>query len=542
MNKSIQIISFLLFLIISNVNAQKFELGKVSIEELNEKSHPKDTSAVAAVLFDKGEVQFEYSQTDGFTVHTTVKKRIKIYKKEGYDWANKSVEYYLGGNGLNETVSFSDVVSYNLVAGKIEKTKIKSDGIFDEKINRYWGRKKITIPNVKVGSIIEYEYTIKSPRISELKEWAFQNSIPVNYSEFKTYIPEYFIYNPYQKGYVFPKVSVEKEKKTITIKTKERDLIRVSGGTTFSNDNIDYTQNKTTYLAENMPAMKQESYVNNIDNYTSSISHELSMTKYPNSVPKAYSTSWETVVKTIYDYDDFGPELNKTGYFEEDIKTLIANLNTQDEKIAAIFQYVKSRVKWDNYLGYSCNDGVKTAYKNKTGNVAEINLMLTAMLRYAGIEANPILVSTRSNGIAFFPSRTAFNYVIAGVEVSNNLILLDATDKFSVPNVLPLRDLNWFGRLIRKDGTSSEVDLMPKTVSRESSNLSFSLNSDGTVSGKIKNQFSNNNALDFRTKNSGTVQETYLENLENKNNNMEITEYVRENENDLSNLCPHVCR
>jgi hypothetical protein len=32
------------------------------------------------------------------------------------------------------------------------------------------------------------------------------------------------------------------------------------------------------------------------------------------------------VVKTIYEYDDFGPELEKTGYFEADIATLIKGL------------------------------------------------------------------------------------------------------------------------------------------------------------------------------------------------------------------------
>jgi hypothetical protein len=67
------------------------------------------------------------------------------------------------------------------------------------------------------------------------------------------------------------------------------------------------------------------------------------------------------------------------------------------------------------------------AYKDKTGNVAEINLMLTAMLRY-GLNANPVLVSTRSNGIAMFPNRTAFNYVIAAVENGGNYTLLDASD------------------------------------------------------------------------------------------------------------------
>jgi hypothetical protein len=83
----------------------------------------------------------------------------------------------------------------------------------------------------------------------------------------------------------------------------------------------------------------------------------------------------------------------------------------------------------------------KKKYKDKTGNVAEINLMLTAMLRYASLNANPVLVSTRSNGISFFPNRSAFNYVIA-IEVADGLIL-DATEQFSSPNILPLRVLNW---------------------------------------------------------------------------------------------------
>ena len=55
--------------------------------------------------------------------------------------------------------------------------------------------------------------------------------------------------------------------------------------------------------------MKEEAFVNNIDNYTTSLAQELSMTHYPNEPLKPYSTDWNAVVKTIYDYDDFGPEL-----------------------------------------------------------------------------------------------------------------------------------------------------------------------------------------------------------------------------------------
>ena len=384
-------------------NAQEFKLGKVSIAELQEKEHPKDPSAVAAILFKKGDVKFEYSQSEGFQMFTEVETRIKIYKKEGYDWANQNIRYYLSGN-LKESVSVSDAVTYNLVDGKIEKTKLKTEGEFDENINKYWGQKKITMPNVKEGSIIEFHYTIKTKSLGSLREWSFQSSIPVNHSEFTTYIPEFFVYNTNKKGFIFPKATTKSYSKSISLTSKEREGLLVK--TNIQQEEFTYQETQTIYLAENLPAMKEEAYVNNIENYTSSISHELSMTKFDNRPTKIYSLDWESVTKTIYEFEDFGLELNKSGYFEEDLKTVISGEKTRNETIGAIFNYVKSNIKWNGRYNFFCNDGVKSAYKNKTGNVAEINLMLTAMLRYAGFDANPVLVSTRSNGIALFPSLT----------------------------------------------------------------------------------------------------------------------------------------
>jgi hypothetical protein len=526
-------LAFFLFVatFFSNVNAQDFKLGKVSVVELQEKSHPKDPAAVAAILFKKGEVRFEYVEDKGFEIITVVQTRIKIYKKEGYDWANQAVRYYLANNG-EEKIYFKDAATYNLVGDKIEKTKLKNDGEFDEQINKYWGRKKITMPNVKEGSVIEFEYTIKSPRFSELIDWSFQSSVPVNYSEFRTYIPEYFVYTPNQKGYVFPRVSSEKNKRTIVRNSKER-AGGIVGNTTFSQDKTDYQETMTSYLAENLQAMKEEAYVNNIDNYTSSISHELSMTRFPKSSIELYSTDWPSVTKKIYENDDFGVELNKTGYFEDDINRVLTGLKTPYEKIDAIYNYVKTNLKWNDYYGYSCNDGVKKAYKDKTGNIAEINLMLTAMLRYGGLEANPVLVSTRSNGIALFPNRTAFNYVITAVETPKGMMLLDASDKFSSPNVLPFRALNWMGRLIRKDGTSDVVDLMPKANSNSTVMMNYSIDERGAVTGKLRQQQTDYNAMTFRRKVDNIIQDSYLEKLENENRKIEVTSYSRQNEKDL---------
>lgn len=529
-NKFVIILFFTLF--IFKANAQDFKLGNVSVVELQEKNHPMDSTAVAAILFEKGAVHFEYTQDDGFKMITEVTTRIKIYKKEGYEWANKAVSYYIGSNA-KETLSFSDATTYNFINGKIEKTKLKSDGEFDEKVNKYWGQKKITLPNVKVGSVVEFKYVVRSSRFSELTKWSFQSSIPVNYSEFKTFIPEYFTYNPNIKGFISPIVTKENSNKSLNYFYKPKVIQGEDLHTSTTQEKLEFVEARTVYITENLPAMKEEAYVNNIANYTTSVSHELSIVKFPNQPYKTLSTDWPSVVKTIYEYDDFGPELNKTGYFEEDLKVVINGLSSPEEKILAIFDHVKKSVRWNDYYGYSCNDGVKKAYKDKTGNVAEINLMLTAMLRHVGLNANPVLVSTRSNGIAFFPNRTAFNYVIAAVETPTGQALLDATDPFSTPNVLPLRVLNWEGRLIRIDGTSEQVDLMPKATSNDVVTMNYAIDTNGQVFGKLRRQRTNYNAIIFRRNIDNVKEDAYLERLENDNNKIEISEYSRTNEKDL---------
>ncbi len=72
------LIILFVFLLFSNANAQKYELGKVTIAELQEKEHPKDPSAPAAMLFRKCRVYFE-----DLTTITRVTTKIKFIKKRG---------------------------------------------------------------------------------------------------------------------------------------------------------------------------------------------------------------------------------------------------------------------------------------------------------------------------------------------------------------------------------------------------------------------------------------------------------------------------
>ncbi len=518
-------------LITGVVSSQEYELGKVTIKELQEKVHPIDSSASAAILFKKGEVKIVYDKEKGFVLKKSVIKRVKIYKKEGYDYANQIVSYESDDN-----LKIINAFTYNIVNEKIEKTKLEKEGVFDEKVNKYMQRKKIIFPNIKLGSIIEFEFLLESDRIGNISEWYFQSKIPVNFSEYKTYIPEYFIYKPYYKGSITPHISSFSKQKTLTIVNKQNHpaigtfTLQMSPNQETSRRASIYQETVTTYEVKNVPALKEELYINNLENYTSGISHELSIVKYPNSVPKSYSTDWESVVNTIYKFEDFGNELDKTNYFQDDVRLLTINLKENRAKVLAVLDYVKTKVKWNEYYGYWCNDGVKKAYEDNLGNVGEINLMLTSMLRYLGLNANPILVSTRSNGITILPSYSAYDYVISGVELDGEIVLLDATDKNSFLNILPIRDLNWHGQLIKKDGSSLPVDLMPKTNSRDYVTMMATIDAEGVVKGQVRRQLTDYNAFNYRSNYKGVKTDLIAEKTENEKGGIDITDFINENQ------------
>lgn len=522
MKKYICVLSF--FMLFQIAYSQSFELGKVTKSELQEKVHPIDTSAAAAFIFNKGKVSFEINS--GYYMLTEVEVKIKIYKKEGYSWGNQEIPFFAGSSN-KESVKFSNAVTYNLVNGEIQKTKAKEENEFLEILNKSFNIKKISMPNVKEGSIIEYKYTIITPFISSIRDWEFQKSIPVNHSELTTDIPEYVFYNIHKKGSLKVDETKNKLNKYIVINQDKNSYnYRQKIKNNYHDiDQISYIDNRTVYTLENIPALKNELFVNNVYNYASVIEHELSGVKFPNMSFESFANTWEDIARRINESEYIGDQINKTSYFEEDISNLLKGLSTVEEKTNAIFKYVQSRMNWNNRYSYSCFDGVKKAYNEKVGNYAEINLMLVSMLRFIGLDANPVLVSTRLHGISFFPSEKAYNVVIASVIVDGNLVLMDATSKNTLPNILPIHDLNWFGRLIRKDGATSLVDLTPKTPSFEIVNVLASIDEKATVFGKVRDQYVDYNALKFREDFLDQSKDIIVQKIEKENNGLEIDDY-----------------
>lgn len=520
--------------LVLSLNAQDYRYGKVSEEELQQLSDLAYPESNAAVLYRDHTIYFEYTQNLGFTQINQVHERIKIYNKEGFDQATKLIRFYSNfedSRANNESIRNLKGVTYNLEGGKIQEDKLKKDGIFEEVTNKYWKTTKFTMPNIKEGCIIEYIYTIESPNLG-IDDIAFQNSVPIKKLDFKLKTPEYFNYKKFinPKASYMPKLETSRENSSVTITSKERTGFYVSK-TNFDTSTFTYLTDVISASLMDIPPLIEEDFIDNIDNYKSKLIMELEFIKWPDEPINHYSTTWENVTKTIYKDQDFGNQLTKSGYYNKDIDALLAGISDPNEKIALLYGFVKSKVKWNGYNGYTSDSGVSRAYKDGTGNIGDINLMLTSMLRYAGLKANPVLISTKSNGIPLLPTRSGFNYVICAIENEDGLILLDATQKFSTFNILPLKSLNWMGRLIREDETSDWIELIPKNLSIENVSIIVEFNDDLFAKGKIRNSFTDYEAMRFRDKFENFSLQQITESLEKDYVNLKVSNLQIDNLN-----------
>tara|TARA_R110000868_G_scaffold117054_2_gene311030 strand:- start:4834 stop:6822 length:1989 start_codon:yes stop_codon:yes gene_type:complete len=514
------VVVLFIFLFYLKSNAQNLEYGNVSKEELLEKVHPIDSTAAAAIIFKKAKTYFVYERGNGFYLYHDFKIRFKVYKTKGLKWADFSVIYLNKREGFEEEiVKFSNCITYNLENGEIIVTPLRNEGNLKTNLNKYWNQTLITMPNVKVGSVIEINYTVKSRNNVRFPVFNFQYEIPVNYAEYQTDIPEVFIYKTLLTGYnkIEATSKIVKEAESFSHKYNQQS-------------DFPYKYQMASYKAVNIPALKEEAYVDNIKNYRSSIQHELETTRFPFDGVVDYSMTWDGVAKNIFDYNSFGRELNKDNYLDADLKTITTNVTNEQDKLEVIFKFVQSKMTFDGDYSILTDKGVKKAYKEGTGNTAEINLILIAMLKSAGIKTNPVLISTVDHGVPVYPNRTVFNSVIAAAEIDGKQILLDASNKYSSVGILPLEDLNWTGRLIKEDGESQEINLVPDKNSNENINIVVAIDAQGKMVGQTRIRKTDYAAQSFREQTALLTNDKYLEKLESDLGGILIDDYKQVND------------
>jgi len=519
---------FSVFLSASIATAQEFKFGKVSKEEVKEAFYSKDSTVDAAYLYRYRKTYFEYMESSGFHIVTEYHNRLKIYNKSGLDWAVEEISYYKPDSNEKEEVVGLKGFTFNLENGKVVKEKVVSKEIKDEKKNAFYSVKKVPFPNVKPGSVLDIKYKVVSPYATIIDDLDFQFGIPVKRIDYKVIIPSYFTFSKKNKGYysIHPKINKVNTSQTITSNVRTSAGYVGASGNQKRSSKLEYFNENIVYQADDVPAIsKDEPYVYSLNSYRGGIDFELIKVQFPNSNPKFYSSTWEKISRDIYQSSSFGGELSKVGYFENDLTPILSGSSSSLDKLVRVYQYVKSKVKWNGVYGWRKQLGGKKAFKEGVGSVADINLMLTSMLRFAGLNANPVLVSTKSNGIPVYPTQKGFNYVVSSVTLDNGgVVLLDATDGYLMPNQLPIRAINWNGRMIMKDGVSKWISLKSNKFGIEDHQLSVKLDQEGVINGMFRSKYYNLNAYTFRKSNNHLAEEELISKLEDKHQ-IEIDNY-----------------
>ena len=486
----------------------KIKFEKVSDEEVKMSVYEPDTSAAAVILFDDGSSRIGYNDMDGFILTYERFVRIKILKQAGTDWANFSIPVYYEGNIKEKLMNIKGVTT-NYENGKVVQTEMKKESVFRESENKYWDMVRLSLPSVKVGSVIDLKYTIYSPLFWNLRTWAFQYTIPVKWSRYEVSYPEYFIYNHSSLGYH----PLNSQKHT----TRYETILH----------NITYTVHDYNYVASYVPALKKEPYLTTLENYTTKMKFELATVNLISVGGRVnnYTQTWADIARRLLEDEDFGIQIKSANYASDDIAQLLSGKTDEKQKVLALYSYIQQNLKWNGFNSYHTSKSLKKIYTEKTGNSADINLLLLALLKEAGIDAAPVLLSTRENGLISFvhPSINDVNYVIVRAMVNGSPMLLDATERNLQAGLIPFRCLNGTGRLIRKAGVDEIALINPK--SNKNTIVTLELK-DGKFSGSLVSRNIGLSAFNFReaVKDAGGQKE-FFDKLKNQSGDFQVEDY-----------------
>jgi hypothetical protein len=199
-------------------------------------------------------------------------------------------------------------------------------------------------------------------------------------------------------------------------------------------------------------------------------------------------------------------------------------------KVKAIHKYLSHKILWDGTEDYTASKSLRTINSKEKGNNADINMLMICMLRNAGLKADPVILSTRSNGSINQVSAMVqqFNYMVVNVTVNGEAFLVDATDPLRPWNQLPFECLNGVGRLINTY-EARFVELKNSEEKNRSVHLDLTLSASGEVTGKYSERNTGYNALDIRKLVRNEGEDGYLDLIKTAFSDAEITNFRLEN-------------
>lgn len=442
--------------------AQTYKFGDIPDEHLEMEVYDKDSTARAVVLFSNGESRITFQRTK-FELRVFRHVRIKILTDEGLDEGDISIGFRNKDSESPQIIKGIKAESYTFGEnGKIIKESVGRRDRFEDKISDTYSEIKFTIPGLKKGSVLEYQYEIISDRPLDFPTWVFQRDIPVIWSEYNARVPEWFNFLTVYKGYHNYHISERTEyndRITVPRTTQNRSSDNAWGSprTSQSGPNtIDFVGTDHRFVMKDLPGIEDEPYMKASMDYLAHVRFQLESIQFFTILPDRYLSTWQEIVNELDEDVDFGKRLRSSTELSQGLAEAITDAETDLDKMINIYNHVANHMDWDeNYRLYAFDD-LKKSYVEGVGNSSEINLILIQMLREAGLEANPVILSTRFNGetINLFPIAGQFNHTIARVKIEDTFYLIDAKNDRRPYNILPYQVLNGNGLLIEKDNVT----------------------------------------------------------------------------------------
>lgn len=448
---------------------QQMDWGAVPTEDLQMTTYTLDTTASALVLGDEGYMNVGKDNSGQYEWLLRRHKRLKILTEAALDKYTDIVIYYAHKNGTDNIRQ----ISAQSIAPDGTITDVKKGDIFHEKINEYWSKATFAFPDVKVGSVLEYRYEHYSHRVLSPQSWSFRGPLPVrsSYFQFACYVPITYTYLLQGAEYMTAEKSELGE-----------DILHLGDTHVY----IDGTK----FWMQNGGAIQEEPFMTAVDDYHVKVRFQASATT---STITGLSTpvygTWESTNQELLDAADLGQNYRKNKRYKnllDAAESVIAKDLPKEDLLYKINRFITKEIPWSGKYGMWAIQSPDEAFAKHEGSISEIQYAALALLRQYGINAYPVLLSTRDNGlmITSFPFLDQFNYVIIIVEIKDVALLVDFSDPLLKPGLIREEALNGLGFMVHDD-TPAWISIGLPMV-RDVFAWNGKITAEGTLSGEMK--------------------------------------------------------
>ena len=396
----------LLVFFYSDLFAQKklkdFEIPELKKSDLGDKAFKDYPGSTLRIIYDHGLLTF-IPEGDAFRIEFSRSLRIKFLNDTVISAHNLGLSSF-------EKDELLSLYHYQLENGSIAKNDISSRW---QMVNLYRPLSS-ELEAIHSGDILDFEFktVIESPK--DIPSWQFEYELPVDYSEWYAEIPGMFVYKPIFKGYVPFDVNTNE-----LLKDEKNRWVEMDGFYIYQN----------RYVCSKIAPFKKVVYSPASKNYLSSVDFYLEQIKAYKSYKAVNGQSWEQVSGSLYKDEKLKARIDhfsNAGLLE----SFYLDSN-QGRSVGIIYDWVVSNIRWNGEIGIYAEHSLDTVLNNKEGSIAEINLLLCALLTEAGINTSPVILRTIDQGEVNMelPNSSQFNYLIALVDIRGILILLDASDE-----------------------------------------------------------------------------------------------------------------